>query len=153
MIGIVPSQAIELAKRFEGFERRVKLKGRIVAVPYLCPASFWTIGYGHLTTKDHPPIDAQEGEWLLREDMLKAAKQTLALCPGLAREPERRFAAIVDFTFNLGAGRLKASTLRKRVNAKDGVGAANELRKWVWGGGRKLPGLILRREAERRLLI
>ena len=43
----VPKAAIELAKRFEGFERRVKRGVEIAAVPYICPAGFWTIGYGH----------------------------------------------------------------------------------------------------------
>ena len=66
--------------------------------------------------------------------------------------PEARLAAIVDFTFNLGAGRLQTSTLRRRVNQRDWVGAASELRRWVYGGGRVLPGLVARREAECRLI-
>ena len=44
---MVPQSAIELAKRFEGFEKRVKRGTEIAAVPYVCPAGFWTIGYGH----------------------------------------------------------------------------------------------------------
>ena len=74
-------------------------------------------------------------------------------CPVLATEPEGRLAAIVDFTFNLGAGRLQTSTLRRRINQWDWVGAAQELRRWVYGGGRVPPGLVLRREAEVALLI
>jgi len=70
----------------------------------------------------------------------------------LATEPEGRLAAIVDFTFNLGAGRLQTSTLRRRVNQRDWPGAAQELRRWIYGGGRMLPGLVLRREAEVSLL-
>jgi lysozyme len=57
-------------------------------------------------------------------------------------------AAIVDFTFNLGAGRLQTSTLRRRINQMDWTGAALELRKWVHCGGRVLPGLVARRQAE-----
>ena len=56
------------------------------------------------------------------------------------------------FTFNLGAGRLQTSTLRRRINHTDWAGAALELRKWVHGGGRVLPGLVARRQAEIALL-
>ena len=69
-----------------------------------------------------------------------------------ATEPESRIAAIVDFTFNLGAGRLQTSTLRRRVNQRDWVAAGQELRRWVYGGGRAQPGLIARRDAEAALL-
>ena len=53
---------------------------------------------------------------------------------------------------SVGAGRLQASTLRRRVNQRDWPGAAQELRRWVYGAGRVLPGLVLRREAEVLLL-
>jgi lysozyme len=76
----------------------------------------------------------------------------LRYCPILATEPESRLAAIVDFTFNLGAGRLQTSTLRRRVNQRDWSAAASELRRWVYGGGRVLPGLVARREAELSLM-
>ncbi|MGK0674516.1 MAG: lysozyme, partial [Halothiobacillaceae bacterium] len=78
---------------------------------------------------------------------------TLRYCPVLATEPEGRLAAIVDFTFNLGAGRLQTSTLRRRVNQRDWMAAATELRRWVYGGGKVLPGLVTRREAEVAWLI
>jgi lysozyme len=66
----------------------------------------------------------------------------------LATEPEGRLAAIVDFTFNLGAGRLQTSTLWRRVNQHDCPAAGQELRRWVFGGGKVLSGLVARREAE-----
>ncbi len=94
----------------------------------------------------------EEGEAYLAADMADALKATLLYCPVLATEPEGRLAAIVDFTFNLGAGRLQASTLRRRLNQRDWPGAGQELRRWVYGGGRVLPGLVLRREAETLLL-
>ena len=60
----------------------------------------------------------------------------------------QRLAALIDFTFNLGQGNLKASTLRKRVNDGDWDAVPGELRKWVRANGRVLRGLVLRREAE-----
>lgn len=148
----VPKAAIKLAKRFEGFERKVRRGVEIKAVPYLCPAGFWTIGYGHLCDPKHPPITEADAGVYLARDLQTALAATLRYCPVLATEPEERLAAIVDFTFNLGPGRLQTSTLRRRINQQDWVAAAQELRRWVYGGGKVLPGLVARREAECRYL-
>ncbi len=148
---VVPLAAVQLAKQFEGFERVPKADpGR--ARPYICPAGFWTIGYGHLCDPDYPPITEKEGEALLAQDLMIALNASLRYCPVLSTEPEGRLAAIVDFTFNLGAGRLQTSTLRRQVNQRDWHGVASELRRWVYGGGRVLPGLVVRRQAEIMLL-
>ena len=149
----VPKTAIELAKRFEGFERKAKRGTEITAVPYVCPAGFWTIGYGHLCDSKHPPISEAEAEVYLARDLQSAVAATLRYCPVLATEPEGRLVAIVDFTFNLGAGRLQTSTLRRRINQRDWSAAALELKRWVRGGGRVLPGLVARRKAESSLLL
>ena len=148
----VPQVAIDLVKQFEGFERRVKRGIQICAVPYVCPAGFWTIGFGHLCDPKHPPITEAEAEVYLARDLQSALAATLRYCPVLATETEMRLAAIVDFTFNLGSGRLQTSTLRRRINQRDWVAAGNELRRWVHGGGKVLPGLVVRRAAEARLL-
>ena len=148
----VPQAAIELAKRFEGFHRVPKHDpGR--AHPYVCPAGYWTIGYGHLCDPKHPPITEGEAEAYLAQDLKVALAATLRYCPVLAAESEGRLIAITDFAFNLGAGCLQTSTLRRRVNQRDWSAAAAELRRWVYGGGRVLPGLVARREAEARLLV
>ena len=148
----VPTTAIELAKRFEGFHRVARTDpGR--AQPYICPAGYWTIGYGHLCDPKHPPITETEAEDYLADDLQTALAATLRYCPVLATEPEGRLAAIVDFTFNLGTGRLQTSTLRRRVNQRDWAAAAHELRRWVRGAGKILPGLVSRREAETVLLL
>ncbi len=149
----VPQAAIDLAKRFEGFERKVKLGTEIAAIPYVCPAGFGTIGYGHLCDPKHPPITEAEAEAYLARDLQLALVATLRYCPVLATEPEERLAAIVDFTFNLGAGRLQTSTLRRRINQRDWDAAGRELRRWIYGGGRPLPGLIARRNREAALLL
>ncbi|WP_197387910.1 lysozyme [Ralstonia pseudosolanacearum] len=143
----IPSQAIELAKRFEGFHR-VPKADPMRAHPYVCPAGYLTIGYGHLCDPAHPPITLAQAEAYLAADLVTALNATLRCCPVLATEPEGRFAAIVDFTFNLGAGRLQTSTLRRRINQRDWIAAAAELRRWIYGGGKVLPGLVARREAE-----
>lgn len=148
----VPPITIDLAKRFEGFHRVAKADPTR-AHPYLCPAGYPTIGYGHLCDPQHPPITMAEAEVYLAQDLQVALKAVLRYCPVLTTEPEGRLAALVDFTFNLGAGRLQTSTLRRRINQRDWAAAASELRRWVYGGGRVLPGLVLRREAEVQLLL
>ncbi len=149
----VPKVAIDLAKRFEGFERKAKRGVEITAIPYICPAGYWTIGFGHLCDPKHPPITEAEAEVYLARDLQLALVATLRYCPVLATEPEERLAAIVDFTFNLGAGRLQTSTLRRRINQRDWDAAGRELRRWIYGGGRPLPGLIARRNREAALLL
>jgi lysozyme len=64
----------------------------------------------------------------------------------------RKFNAIVDFAYNLGVGALQTSTLRRKINAQDWEGAREQLMRWVRGGGRILPGLVKRREAESLLM-
>ena len=133
-----------LLRQFEG----LRLK------PYLCPAGIPTVGYGHTgpeVTLKSPPITVAFAEQLMQEDAAIAVQTALALSPNLAKHP-KKLCAIADFCFNLGATRYKASTLRKRVNAEDWEGAAEELAKWVWGGGKKLPGLVARRNLEAQLV-
>lgn len=150
---MIPAAAVELCKRFEGLHRR-GTDGLIY--PYLCPAGVWTIGYGATgpdVAQGMQPWTVEQCQQRLLEDLARFTAGTLRLCPVLASEPEGRLAAIIDFAFNLGLGRLQTSTLRRRVNARDWPGAAEQLRRWVRGGGRVLPGLVLRREAEAQLLV
>ena len=136
--------AAALCRRFEGY----------YAKPYLCPAGVPTIGYGATHYLDGRPVrltDPAISKEAAERMLLVMVRRTylphvLQLCPGV--DSPGRLAALIDFTFNLGAGALKASTLRKRVNAGRWEAVPTELRKWVRGGGRVLRGLVLRREAE-----
>jgi lysozyme len=152
--GADPTSAVDvaaaLARRFEGFRSR----------PYLCPAGVPTIGYGATRYLDgrrvqltDPPISREAAErLLLRQLEREYLPVVLRLCPGLVGETPERLAAIVDFTFNLGSGRLGSSTLRRRINAGDWAAVPAELAKWVIGGGVVLRGLVLRRQAEAALV-
>ena len=66
----VPQAAIDLPKRFEGF-CRVPKSDPDRAFPYVCPAGFWTIGYGHLCVAKHLPITMEQGEAYLAADMAR----------------------------------------------------------------------------------
>jgi len=135
---MVPENAIVLSKFFEGY----------FSVVYLCPGGYYTIAWGHRCSKDHPPIDKFIGEAYLRSDLMIALRGTIRTCPILLTVHESWLGAIVDFAFNLGVGQLQASTLRRRINEQDWDGVVVELNKWVYGGGKKLKGLVLRRQAE-----
>jgi lysozyme len=143
------TSAAEFIKPFEGFHRVAQRHPIVLAVPYICPAGYWTIGYGILCKPDHPPITLEEGEAMLQAAVPAYEAHALRLSPGLTGN---RLVAITDFVFNLGPTRYASSTLRRRVNEEDWEGAKTEIRRWVFGGGKKLPGLIIRREAEAALL-
>lgn len=85
----------------------------------------------------------------LERDALRFATGTLKLVPNLTGN---RLCAIADFSYNLGLGNLRASTLRRKLIAGLWDEARGELAKWVNGGGKRLPGLVLRRQAEAALL-
>lgn len=146
-------EALELAaplvKRFEGCAKRGP-DGLIY--PYICAAGFSTQGWGIVVpSMDVPPITQDMADAIFMRELPRYMTDALRASPGLAKHP-RRLAAITSFVFNLGAARYRASTLRKRVDAEDWAGACEEILKWNRGGGRVLPGLVKRRQAEAELL-
>ena len=147
----VSPEAVAVVKRFEGFHKVVRKALPVTASPYVCPAGYWTIGYGHLCQQNTAPITEGEGERLLSLDLEVALGGALRASPALAGD-EERLAAIVSFIFNLGAGAYQASTLRRKVNVQDWPEAGRQIRRWVHGGGRVLPGLVARREVEALML-
>ena len=134
--------AQDLIETFEGCSLR----------PYLCPAGYWTIGYGHLCGRFQPEISKDFAEQLLAFDTHHAEDAVLRLTRPKNLTPGQ-FAALTSFTFNLGAGALQASTLRHCFMRGDISGAAGQFLLWTHGGGRVLPGLVARRAAERALFL
>ena len=134
---------IELIKSFEG----------LVTQQYICPAGYATIGYGHLVKKgeDFGVIDEAKATDLLAADLATAENAVTRLVP--VDLLQREFDALVSFTFNLGAGALQASTLRKRLLTDQREDVPYQLSRWTIAGGRKLKGLILRRAAEAKLFV
>jgi lysozyme len=154
--------AVALCKQFEGLHR-VGKDGLIY--PYVCPAGYPTIGWGTVykpsgkkVTMEDPPITRDIADaWLMDELHRVCASAVIRNCPELfawsvTNGQWRQFCAIADFTYNLGAGRLQTSTLRRKLRALDWEGAQEQLKLWVRGGGKVLPGLVKRRDAEAKLL-
>jgi lysozyme len=134
---------LALIEQFEGFS----------PTPYLCPAHVWTIGYGHVIREGEQGrlmrVDEPAARALLQQDVGLAERAVARFI----RVPltQNQFDALVSFTFNLGAGALQRSTLRRIINRNEHEAVPVELLRWVWAGGRKLPGLVRRRAAEAAL--
>jgi lysozyme len=159
----------DLMHKYEGFRSR----------PYLCPAHIWTIGYGHVLYQDQIrlPVIRVEGKntpmirkemplkpednrvWtkaeidkLFRDDVGAFERGVLRLVPGVVGR-QGSFDALVSISFNFGLGNLQRSTIRMKANRGDWEGAADAFRAWTKGGGKVLPGLVKRREAEIALFL
>lgn len=129
------------------------------AKPYKCPAGVWTIGLGSTRYEDGTPVKPTDPAiTLARARQLVAATLAGEYEPAVQRYvtvplTQGQYDALVDFAYNAGAQNLRTSTLLKKLNAGDYSGASAEFSKWVNGGGKKLPGLVKRREAERQLFL
>lgn len=136
----ISKEGIELIKAHEGYSE----------VRYICPAGLPTIGYGHTGAGVKlGRVTREQAEALLRSDVREAERAVLRLIN--VPLTNNQYAALVSFTFNLGSGALQRSTLRSKLNRAEYDGAANEFGKWVFAGGKRLKGLVNRREAERQL--
>ena len=138
-----PSQAcVDLVKSFEGFS----------ATAYTCAGGKVTIGYGStdgVTLAD--TVTEEEAEAMLLRDLEKASDAIddyvdVPLTQG-------QFDALVAFSFNVGAGAFRKSTLLKKLNAGDAVGAAAEFLRWNKAKGRIMRGLVKRRKAEMNMFL
>lgn len=144
----ISEYAEEVLKEYEG----LRLKA------YRCPSGVLTIGYGH--TKKVKPGDVIDKETAHRffvedvedvEKLLDAERYSSTLSRG-------QYDALVSFIFNLGWGKFRSSTLRKKLlNNVDDISIPNEFRRWVYGTDPKtgtkikLPGLVKRREWEAQM--
>jgi lysozyme len=138
------NEGLQLIRKYEG----CKLK------PYLCPAKFWTVGYGHVIGNGKEVPEKQlytrgEIDELLRTDLARFEQGVRRYCPVPLTQFE--FDSLVSFSFNLGLGVLQRSTLRRKLLRQDRQAAAKEILKYNKAGGQVLKGLTRRREAEYRM--
>lgn len=138
--------AIDLIKQFEGFR----------ANAYQDSVGVWTIGYGTTRINGQPvtagmTITQQQALQLVQQEVNKLTRQidTIVAVP----INDNQLNALIDFAYNLGFNALKTSTLIRKLNAGDYNGAADQFDRWVYAGGKILPGLVRRREAEKQLFV
>lgn len=125
------------------------------ATPYICPAGKPTIGWGHVVLPGESftkPITREEADEILLKDLewAKNAVHDLVDCDLTPNE----FEALVCFIFNIGYGNFEDSTMRRLLNEeKSKEECADEFDRWIYGGGKPLPGLERRRAAEKALFL
>lgn len=130
---------LDLLKSSEGYR----------ASTYRDVAGFPTIGFGHKVCPGEKfplGITGAEGDAILAADVLIAEASVKRLVR--VELTQGQFDALVDFVFNLGAGRLASSTLLMYLNHGLYEKAAWEFHKWNHAGQKELPALTKRREAE-----
>jgi lysozyme len=134
---------IDHIKKFEGFSPRI----------YKDIAGYPTIGYGHLVVSDEEfdSITPKQAEILLRADITEAEegvshKVTIPL-------EQCQFDALVSFVFNVGCQAFEKSYLLRILNVGDREGAADQLPRWIFAGGKPIAGLIARRRAEKAMFL
>jgi len=145
----VSDEGIKLIKHFEGVHKK----------PYICPAGYWTVGVGHLISRDAKlpfewdrVLSPGEIDDLLRKDLRRFELGVLRLL-GTVQPNQSEFDALVSFSFNLGLGCFQRSTVRSAFIRGDKKRSGEVLLKYRLAGGRVLPGLVRRRQAELALLM
>lgn len=141
---MMTEEGISLIKKYEGCK----------LTAYKCPAGVWTIGYGNTfyedgsTVKPGDKITQERADQLFRNILEKKFLEPIRKLI-VSNINDNMFSAIVSFTYNVGIGNLKSSTLLKKVNANPNDQTISlEFKKWVKSAGKVLPGLVRRRESE-----
>ena len=141
---IVNQKCIDLIISFEG----------LFLKPYYCPANVCTIGYGTIKYPNGTRVRITDVEITRAKAMeylmFEIDQKSKAIDPMLSEDlTGNQFGALISFAYNLGEGALKQSTLLKKVNANPlDAQIRNEFQKWIYADGKKLNGLLRRRNAE-----
>lgn len=117
---------------------------------YRCPSGVLTIGYGHTgaDVTGGMAITPERADALFGQD-IRRMEHEVDMALGTVKVSQCQYDALVSFTFNLGGGNLRGSTLMKKVRAcPEDPSIRDEFRRWVYAGGKRLPGLVKRREWE-----
>ncbi|WCL55098.1 lysozyme [Gimibacter soli] len=146
----------DFIKRFEGLhdgDRRTPL-----LEPMRDPVGIWTLGWGSIydirgfrVGVATPAISRDEAEVLLQRDFCAASEMAIRLSQP-AELANAQIVALGSFVYNVGAAAFHASTLRRKVKENDAT-AVMEFGRWIFAGGRRLPGLVRRRAAEAALYL
>ena len=146
------AMAMALLRGFEGFRSH----------PYLCPAGYWTIGYGDRYLRsgkpvrpNTPPITEAFASSLMENEV--RFFDTALSCLVKVPLSDRQRAALLSWQYNVGTPAVEGSTLLRKLNSGDYAGAAHELMRWnkatVNGRLVDLPGLTTRRALERDVFL
>lgn len=119
---------------------------------YLDPVRIPTICYGHTE-------GVRMGQWRSDSQCLDLLEKDAQIASnGVLRHvkvplSQQELDAYTSFAFNVGVGAFSDSTLLRKLNAGDRFGACDQLLRWVYAKGKKLKGLVIRRDEERQLCL
>lgn len=144
---------VQLIASFEGFAK-TRPGNPNLAHPYRDPDGVWTIGYGSTkgVTAQSPPVTRAQALARLKREV----EESYGAAVDALRLPLNRNqrSALISLAYNCGTGVVApTTTIGKRLRARDWQGAADAMLMWVKAGGRTLPGLVRRRQAERALFL
>ena len=117
--------------------------------PYQDSVGVWTQGFGHTGDDVYEgcdPISQQQADQLLAADLGRFETAVNGMVADATQQ--QQFDAMVSFSYNLGEGALRGSTLLRMHNSGDYDGAAQQFGRWNHAGGRVLAGLTRRRAGE-----
>lgn len=170
----VPACALALIQRFEGLHDGDKKTA--ILEPQADPIGIYTVGWGYALFVDGKPVKDREtayrlwrkrwpggltrveADQLLAQVAQEVCDKIMRLLPGRA-PTDAQLGAMVSLAYNIGVGEIGGaadfadSTVRRKFLAGDLAGAADAFRMWVKAGGKTLPGLVNRREAERTVFL
>ncbi|WP_373766376.1 lysozyme [Glaesserella sp.] len=159
IIAIITLMLAEYGTEIRSTERGLSIIGNAEGCkrdPYYCPAGVLTVGVGStaaggdaIQRKRYSDEEIAK-RWL--KDVAMAEKCVFHFANGEVL-PLSVFEATTSIVFNVGCNKAKQSTLFKRLNAGQYKQACDEFTKWVYAGGKKLRGLEIRREQERKLCL
>ncbi len=139
---VVSEPGAQIIRTFEGFS----------PFTYSDAAGFPTIGFGHLIRSGETfsePLMGEAADLLLRKDLRNTENGVNQAVK--RRLQQHQFDSLGSFTYNVGTGTLRKSTLLRLVNLSKDGDVPNQFRRYVYAGGKKLRGLVARREAEAML--
>ena len=145
----ISENGLNLIKKFEGLSLK----------PYLCSAGIPTIGWGNTFYENMKKVTLQDEaiteeradslfNFLVTTNFVNVVNRLV-----IVDINQNQFDALVSFVYNLGSGNFEKSTLLKKVNQSDFIGASLEFEKWNRAGGKVLNGLTKRRLSEKELFL
>lgn len=133
----VTAAAVTSIAFYEGFRKEAYRD--VTGVPTIGYGQTKNVKMGDVTTPERALLDLQASAAEHAKGMAKCIKVPVT---------QGEFDAYSSFTYNVGVGAFCRSTLNKKLNAGDYVGACKELLKWTTAGGQQYPGLVKRRQEE-----
>jgi lysozyme len=149
IINSVTNLGINLIRYLEGLRLDV----------YKDEAGIYTVGYGHKVLPHDDLFPNTNKKSITEEEAINFLKQDLQIAENAVNKyvtvplNEQQFNSLVSFIFNVGVSAFSGSTLLKKLNSGDYIGAANEFDRWVYANKNVSNILVSRRATEKTMFL